>query len=91
MLIVAWRVKKFLVFYGIQSSLPCSQESATSPCPEPDESNPHPPTSFLKTHYNTGPKREEITEDWRKLNDEDLHYSYPTLPQIFLVWLDQGI
>jgi hypothetical protein len=26
-----------------EGSLPCSQEPATGPCPEPDESSPHPP------------------------------------------------
>jgi hypothetical protein len=29
-------------------SLPCSQESATGPCPEPDQSNPYHPIVFLK-------------------------------------------
>jgi hypothetical protein len=27
-----------------EGSLPCSQEPATCPCPEPNESNPHPQT-----------------------------------------------
>jgi hypothetical protein len=30
-----------------EDSLPCSQESAKGPYPEPDESSPHPPTLFL--------------------------------------------
>jgi hypothetical protein len=29
-----------------KDSVPCSQEPATGPCPEPDESTPHPPTLF---------------------------------------------
>jgi hypothetical protein len=27
-----------------EGSLPCSQQPATGPDPEPDESSPHPPT-----------------------------------------------
>jgi hypothetical protein len=29
-----------------EGSLPCSQEPANSPYPEPNESNPHPQTLF---------------------------------------------
>jgi len=29
-------------------SLQCSQQPATGPYPEPDESNPHPPNLLLK-------------------------------------------
>jgi len=29
-----------------EGSLPCLQESAIGPCPEPDESNPHPHTLY---------------------------------------------
>jgi hypothetical protein len=35
-LIVARLVKKFRAFYGTKDSLPCSQDPATGPCPEPD-------------------------------------------------------
>jgi hypothetical protein len=30
-----------------EGSLPCSQEPAIGPCPEPDESSLHLPTPFL--------------------------------------------
>jgi hypothetical protein len=42
-------VKKFPVYYGHEGSSPCSQQPATSPSPEPDESNLHPK---LKFHFN---------------------------------------
>jgi hypothetical protein len=29
-----------------ESSLPCSQDTATVPCPEPEESTQRPPTLF---------------------------------------------
>jgi len=36
-----------------KGSLPFSQQPATGPCPEPDESSPHRPTLFLcKIHFN---------------------------------------
>jgi hypothetical protein len=35
-------MKKFSVLFEADSSLPCSQEPATCPEPEPDESNPRP-------------------------------------------------
>jgi hypothetical protein len=35
--------------------LPCSQEPAIDPYPEPDESNPHPLTLFPKIHFNIPP------------------------------------
>ena len=34
-------VKKFPVLYETQNSFPCSQELATGPCLEPDQSNSH--------------------------------------------------
>jgi hypothetical protein len=37
----------------IEGSLPCSQESAAGPYPEPDESSPHPATYFSKENFNT--------------------------------------
>jgi hypothetical protein len=30
----------------LKGSLPCSQESTTDPCSEPDESGPQPPIMF---------------------------------------------
>jgi hypothetical protein len=31
----------------LEGSLPCSQENATGPNPESNESNPHPPIQYL--------------------------------------------
>jgi hypothetical protein len=39
-------VKKKIQFYGIENSLLCSQEPATTTYPEPDAPNPHLPTLF---------------------------------------------
>jgi len=36
-----------------KSSLPFSQEPAISPCPEGDESIPHPSNLFFNLHFNT--------------------------------------
>jgi hypothetical protein len=35
-----------------EGSLPCSQQPATCPYPEPDQSSPRRPSYFLKTHCN---------------------------------------
>jgi hypothetical protein len=32
----------------LEGSLPCSQEPSIGPCPEPDETNPHPYTFFVR-------------------------------------------
>jgi hypothetical protein len=34
-----------------EGSSPHSQQPATGPCPEPVESNPHPPAILPKIHY----------------------------------------
>jgi hypothetical protein len=44
-------VEKFPVFMVPEDSSPHSQVPATSPCPEPDQSIPAIPTSFLKIHF----------------------------------------
>jgi hypothetical protein len=44
---VAQLLKKLPAFIEPEGSLPCLQEPATSPYPEPDESSPHPPFLFL--------------------------------------------
>jgi hypothetical protein len=46
-LTVSQLVKKFPTFMEHESSLPYSQEPATGPYPEPDESNPYLTTIFL--------------------------------------------
>jgi hypothetical protein len=49
--IIAHLVKEFPAFYGLEGSLPCSQEPATGPYHEPSESSPpHPNTLSLKDH-----------------------------------------
>jgi len=45
-LIVTQLDKKFAHFMEPEGSLPCSQQPATGPFPEQDESSPHPPTEF---------------------------------------------
>jgi hypothetical protein len=45
---VAYLVKKFPLFVEYVGSLPCSQEPATGPYPEPDESSPHLHALFLE-------------------------------------------
>jgi hypothetical protein len=45
---VAQLVNKFPVFFIEPGGpLSCSEQSATGPYPEPDESNPHPSTLFF--------------------------------------------
>jgi hypothetical protein len=46
-LTVAQLVEKFPAFMEPESSLPCSQQPATDPYPEPDESSPQFSTLFL--------------------------------------------
>jgi hypothetical protein len=40
-------VKKFPALMEPQGFLHCSQDPANGPCPEPDESSPHPQTLFI--------------------------------------------
>jgi hypothetical protein len=46
-----WRWRRQVVFrlanHEPQGLLPCLQKPAIGPSPEPDESNPHPPTLIL--------------------------------------------
>ena len=44
-------VKNFLHCMEPRGSLLHSQVPATCPCPEPDQSNPSSPSSFLKIHF----------------------------------------
>jgi hypothetical protein len=44
-------VRKFTAFMKPESSLLCSQEPATSPHPDPGESNPHPSTLFPSDQF----------------------------------------
>jgi hypothetical protein len=37
----------------LESSLPCTQEPATEPLTEPDESSPHEPISYDTLQYHT--------------------------------------
>jgi hypothetical protein len=46
-MIFAQLAKKFPSFIEPEVSLPYSQEPATGPCPEPDESSPRPHTLFI--------------------------------------------
>jgi hypothetical protein len=49
--IVPQIVKDSPPFMKTEGSLPYSQEPATGPCHEPNESSPHPPTDFFKIHF----------------------------------------
>ena len=40
------------ILWEHEGSLPCSQQLATCPYPEPDQSSPFPPSHFLKLHLN---------------------------------------
>jgi hypothetical protein len=44
-------VKKLPAFMEAEGLLPCSQEPATGPCPESDESSPHLPTIFPQNPF----------------------------------------
>jgi hypothetical protein len=66
-----------------RSSLPFSQHPASLPCPEPDDT-----IRILKDILQYQelrrifcPKRDEVTGDWRRLHNEELHsvYSSPNI------------
>jgi hypothetical protein len=77
-----------------EGSSPCSQEPSTVPYPEPGSIQSLPsrsisPTSILifliivptEQRRIFGPKKDDVTGDWRKLHNEELHnlYSSPNI------------
>jgi hypothetical protein len=55
-----------------ECSLPHSQQPATCPYPEPDQSSPCPPSHFLKIHYNIILSVIDIFVKWSLKYDPDL-------------------
>jgi hypothetical protein len=45
-----------------EGTLPCSQEPATCPCPEPNQSNPYPQTLFPSIHLDVLPSTPRSSE-----------------------------